>query len=138
MACDLQMTEGNMKWKCKTKIYKCPAHPNTYPHSDFLVGFAGSLGDIISVADYFCLPDVIKPPKVGKMAGVVLTKDKKIFLFDSYREWIEVSDPFAACGSGTYHAMGAMDNGATPRKAIKTASKFDPYTGMGIKVLSFS
>jgi ATP-dependent protease HslVU (ClpYQ) peptidase subunit len=138
MACDLQMTEGTKKWKCKTKIYKFKANPNTYPHSDFIVGFAGTAGSIVSVAEFFSLPDTTTPPKVKDLKGLVLTAEGHIFAFDQYTQWIRIDQKYAAIGSGGEYALGAVEMGASLREAIKVASKHDPNTGLGVKIIGFN
>lgn len=54
-------------------------------------------------------------------------------------EWsaqvLEVNDPFACIGTGAKYATGAMDMGATPERAVKTAIKFDPSCGGTVLVL---
>lgn len=138
MACDLQFTDGTTKWKGKTKIYKFKAHPLIYPVCDFIVGFAGTASDIISVAEFFSMPDVIKPPRIrGIFRGLVLTEEQDIFTFDHYAQWLAVNDKYAACGSGQTVALGAMAAGASPKEAIKHASKHDAFTGFGVKTLKF-
>jgi hypothetical protein len=135
MVGDLQMTEANMKWKCKTKIYKFPAHEATYP-TEFFGGFAGDLGVCLDVAAYLSMPDTFKPPRQA-INGLILTADKKIFSFNYARTWMELDVPYAAAGSGMYYAIAAMDAGASPIEAMKIVSKRDPYTGMGYKSLKF-
>ena len=103
MAGDLQFTNTNTgtKWKGKTKIYKFNAHPSTFADCDFIVGFAGTASDIITVAEFFSMPDAFKnPPKIRSISGLVLTADKDIFIFDDYTKWLVVNEPFAAIGSG--------------------------------------
>jgi ATP-dependent protease HslVU (ClpYQ) peptidase subunit len=137
MACDLQFTEGSSKWKGKTKVYKFKAHASTYIHSDFMIGFAGTAGAIVAVVEFFTNPETTKPPKVKDLKGLVLTADGDIFAFDEYDKWIAMDQPYASIGSGSALAMGAMSMGCTPKEAIKTATKYDAFTGMGVKVFKF-
>jgi ATP-dependent protease HslVU (ClpYQ) peptidase subunit len=134
MACDLQFTTGSDKWKGRTKIYKVKAHPSIYPR-DFLIGFAGTAGGIIAVMEYFNNPETTKPPKVRELRGLVLTEDKLIFTFDEYDKWLGVNQDYKAIGSGMAIATGAMASGSTPKEAVKIASQFDIFSGMGVKVL---
>jgi ATP-dependent protease HslVU (ClpYQ) peptidase subunit len=140
MACDLQMTQSNtIKWKCKTKIYKFKAHQEVYAPCDFMVGFAGSAGDIVGIADYFEDPDSWKkPPKLsGDMNGLVLTQEGNIYIFQNPGRWLLVDAPYAACGSGSVFALGAVNAGASVKEAVKIASKLDPWSGMGVKQMSW-
>lgn len=45
---------------------------------------------------------------------------------------VQVEDPFAAWGSGSSFALGALAQGATARKAVEVASMFDINSGRGI------
>lgn len=135
MACDLQMTQHNsVKWKAKTKIYKFKAHEKTYPHCDFVVGFAGSAGEIISAVEFFSNPESFKKiPYIKTLTGLVLTEVGYIFLMSSLDQWLLIDEPFAAIGTGTPFALGAMELGATPKEAVRAAMKRDPFTGLGVK-----
>ena len=138
MACDLQFTESNSKWKGLTKVYAFAAHPKTYSKCDFIMGFAGAASAIIAVAEFFSLPDVVKPPKIKGLTGLVLTQQGKIFAWDDYDKWLLVNQPYAAIGSGSPYAVGVMANGGTPKEAVKAAIKHDIYSGFGVKSLSFN
>ena len=136
ICCDLQVTnlQTNNKFKTKTKVFEFKPNELTYPHSGFYMGFAGSVNDMMAVADYFSNPESYdKLPKVSSLRGLILTFNKEIFLFEEYTKWILVNEPFAALGSGEGVALGAMSSGSTPTEAIKIASKIDCYTGMGTK-----
>jgi len=139
MAADLQMTQHNsIKWKCKTKMYKFSAHPDTYGECDFIMGFAGTANDMITAFEFFSNPDSFKKiPNLSGLTGLVLTAKGSIYIFDKLDKWLLVDAPYAAIGSGSMYALGAMSTGASPKEAVKAASKLDPYTGLGIKVVSF-
>jgi ATP-dependent protease HslVU (ClpYQ) peptidase subunit len=137
MACDLQFTEGTSKWKGKTKVYRFKANALTYPHCDFIMGFAGTASDIIAVAEFFSMPETTKPPKTKGLKGLVLTEQGDIFAWDDWDRWIAVDQPYAAIGSGQPVALGAMAAGLTPKEAVKAAMKHDAYTGFGVKVFHF-
>jgi ATP-dependent protease HslVU (ClpYQ) peptidase subunit len=137
MAGDLQYTEGgHKKFKGAGKIYKFDAN-EIYSDADFMVGFAGTASDIIAVVDFFSMPGIVKPPKVRNLTGLVLTAKKEIFLFDDYTKWLRIKDSYYSIGSGSSIALGAMSLGCTPKEAVKTASKYDVYTGMGYQVVRF-
>ena len=132
---DLQYTENTRKWKGRPKVFHFKANPNSYPHSDFYVGFAGRASDIIDVAEFFSRPDEIKPPRPSNnLRGAVLTAEGSIFTFEDYRKWIAIDSPYYAIGSGAEFALGALAMGASVKEAIKVASNNDSHTGMGYKI----
>ena len=139
IACDLQFTLNNtVITKGKTKIYKVKPH-ELHCNEEFLVGFAGIASDISDLMDYYTSPDLYKtPPKSRGLTGLALTKSGKIFVFDSPLSWVRIDAKFAAIGSGSQVAYGALHVGATPKEAVEAASKVDVYTGCGIKTLSFT
>lgn len=105
----------------------------------FIVGYSGDLSEVPDVLEY--LGDVtgkIKPPRGRSCEFVALTKDKKIFTFMTPNKWILVDEPNYAIGSGMHYALGALKTGATPKEAVIAASKLDPMTGLGVKVMEFT
>jgi ATP-dependent protease HslVU (ClpYQ) peptidase subunit len=131
---DLQYTNNNTggKWKGKTKVYPFN-NPDIYPEP-FIAGFSGSANDTITIVHYWTAPEKFtRPPAVKGCGGLVLTQSGDIFIFDNYTRWLKVEEPHAAIGSGQQIALGAMEAGATPKEAIKIASKKDSYTGFGVK-----
>jgi ATP-dependent protease HslVU (ClpYQ) peptidase subunit len=140
MAGDLQFTNvvTGYKFKGKTKVYKFQPHDLHYPNGEFIVGFAGTASDIVTVAEFFSNPEGFRtPPKVRGLTGLVLTSKKEIFYFDTFTNWIRVGDKYSAIGSGAQVALGVLASGGSPTEAIKIASKHDAYTGMGMKTESF-
>lgn len=141
IACDLQFTDVNtgQKWKGKGKVFYFEPSVLHYPHSSFYVGFAGTAKDMITVADYFSMPEEYEelPKLEGNLLGMVLTAKKEIFVFDDYRSWLPVDAKFHAIGSGAQTAVGALECGKTPKQAIQTAMKHDSYTGYGVKSFRF-
>jgi ATP-dependent protease HslVU (ClpYQ) peptidase subunit len=137
---DKQFTNLNTgnKWKGATKVYRFKAHPDTYAHCDFIIGFAGTAADMVTLANFFEYPDMhAKAPRVKGIMGLVLTEKKDIFMFDDYTKWLLMKEPFAAVGSGADYALGAMAAGKSPKEAVQIASKLDAFTGLGVKGYSF-
>lgn len=136
MACDLQFTvNGMMKSKGITKIYRIQPHELHF-HEPFIMGFCGAASEIIDVLDYYERPELYKHiPRTKNLTGLVLTHSGQIFQFDSPGKWLAVHGDFAAMGSGSPAAYGALHVGATPKQAVQAAMKVDPFTGMGTKVL---
>ena len=48
----------------------------------------------------------------------------------------EIAQPYTAIGSGMDHALGAMHEGASARRAVRAASDHDALTGKGIQVIT--
>ena len=102
------------------------------------MGYSGNVDDVVKVLEFLNAPGLVKKPKItGRSEFLAVTKDRKIFSFIDPTTWVSIEDPYYAIGSGAPYALGAMYNGASPKEAIKAASKFDPYTGNGIKFLEF-
>ena len=138
MAGDLQLTiSGTQISKCRTKIFKIDPNPDYFPEP-FLVGFAGDAGEIVDLLDFFEHPEVHqKPPRIRNTQGLVLTASNKIFQFTNPTNWIEINDKYAAIGTGSSYALGALSAGASPKDAVTAATKLDPFSGMGVKTLKF-
>ena len=72
------------------------------------------------------------------VAALVIDKESVIW-------YVTCDDEFTRCriltaepqalGSGTFHALTAMDMGATAKEAVKMAMKRDPYTGGEIRTI---
>jgi ATP-dependent protease HslVU (ClpYQ) peptidase subunit len=139
IACDQQFTHPNGIFKGKTKIYEFKAHPDTYPDADFMIGFCGTASDMAKAAAFFANPEGhSKVPRIRGLMGLVLTRQNKLFTFDSIDAWLSIDQPFYAIGSGGSFALGALSQGASPKEAVKVAMKHDPFTGVGVKTYSFS
>ncbi len=135
MACDLQATHGGtLKFKVKTKI-SAVDNPLFYP-KPFLIGYCGGLEKAQEIINYVqCAKEPMKVKNKG-CEFIILTEDKKIYTFVNPHNWIEINDPHYAIGSGMHYALGALKAGASPKDAVIAASKLDPSTGMGVKVIS--
>lgn len=136
IASDLQVTHpAGHKFKLDTKIISIH-QPAFYP-VPFHVGLCGNLekfGELINFLQY--PQDYKKPPKIKGMEALVLTEDKKLFTFYQPTNWVKVDQKYYAVGSGSSFAMAAMEAGKTPLQAVKIASKFDLYTGLGFKSIN--
>lgn len=139
MACDLCFTQSDtIQWKGKTKIYKFKANDQGYPHCDYMIGFAGTAADMMTASEFFNNPEDFKRvPVLRGLTGLVLTQKRDIYVFSQLDKWLLMDEPFAAIGSGSTFAFGAMATGATPKEAVKIASLRDPWTGLGIKSLKW-
>ena len=48
---------------------------------------------------------------------------------------VKINETYSAIGSGCEYALGAMANGASAKRAVEIACKFDPSTGKGVNVI---
>lgn len=125
-----------MKFKLKTKIVEFD-QPLIWPVK-FYVGLCGDVDTFSDTIDYLRNPVGRKPPRGTGGDFVILTEDRKIFTFKNPSKWLTINQNFCAVGSGMTYAMSAMECGKTPIEAVKVASKFDLYTGMGFKHIDIS
>jgi ATP-dependent protease HslVU (ClpYQ) peptidase subunit len=97
-----------------------------------LFGMAGRSADSETLSRW--LIEGGKKPKLGSLSALRLYPDGRL-------EWIsELCDPIqidapCAVGSGMDYALGAMDAGASPERAVRIAARRDPGTGGAITVL---
>lgn len=131
IACDLQVTSNNNKYKVTTKIYSFDPHPKTY-HVPYMVGFSGHVQKATAVIDWLANPEGA-PPKFKDGEFLALGSDGKIFVFQIPVNWVEIDQPYCAIGSGAEYARGALASGKTPLEAVKIASNHDINTGMGFQ-----
>jgi hypothetical protein len=132
IAGDRQVTHsGGLKFKVTTKVHEF-YQPLLWPKK-FYVGMCGNVDEFPDILQFLYDPAAMKKaPKGNGGECVVLTEDRKIFTFKSPSKWIHVEQPFYAVGTGMNYAMSAMECGKTAIEAVKVASKFDLYTGMGV------
>jgi len=91
--------------------------------------FSGSVSDIEKLIDMHS--GKIKPSDISANA-IVATKDgifARGYSRDDKRYMPYLIDYSWAIGSGTDHALTALDMGATPRQAVEMAMKRDTCTG---------
>lgn len=138
IACDRQATHSSgFKFKVKTKLFEIE-NPYIYP-TKFIVGYAGDLDAVPDFLSFLMdVTGVTKVPRVKTVEFVALTEDKKIYTFVNPTKWILVDEPYYAIGSGMQYALGALGTGHTPEEAVKAASKMDPHSGLGVKVMEFT
>lgn len=103
---------------------------------------AGYLDQVLEVAAWInggCKED--KKPKFpedlneGSSLLLVDPKGRAYYLTWPYLRRLQINEKFAAIGSGSHFAMGAMAAGADARQAVAIAARFDPNTGGGVNVL---
>jgi ATP-dependent protease HslVU (ClpYQ) peptidase subunit len=138
MVGDRQFTHSSgMKMTGKTKIYEIPEFTanSIFESKRVFIGFAGDTGSFGNILNWLYDPTG-RVPKLGNVDLVMLNHRHEIYTAISLTNWLQMSQPFYAIGSGSEYAMGAMEAGKTPQEAIKVASKFDSSTGKGFTVLT--
>lgn len=55
-----------------------------------------------------------------------------------YLREVRIREPFAALGSGSEYALGALAMGADARAAVEVAAQFDPHTGGGVDAVDIA
>lgn len=140
MSGDLCYSNTTVKFKGGPKLAKCKPHELHWPHSEFIIGFAGVAGEMVELMDFYQHPENYggKLPRIRDIRGLVLTADGQIFFFDTPRTWMKVDMPYYSIGSGAPMALGALSVGATSREAVLAAGKTDPFTGFGAKTFKFT
>jgi ATP-dependent protease HslVU (ClpYQ) peptidase subunit len=80
--------------------------------------------------------DITKYPesqrKEEDYATLIVFTNGRIFMYERTTEPLEVLDKMFAQGCGRDFALGAMEAGCDAVKAVKIASKFSVYCGMGV------
>lgn len=103
-----------------------------------LVG-AGNYDDVIEVVKW--MNEGSKEDKKPNLDGketefLLLRRDGKAFwLTVPFLRPVEVLDEFIAIGSGAQFALGAMAAGASAKRAVEIACRFDQQTGKGVNVI---
>lgn len=100
-----------------------------------LLGCAGDSCEIASFRRW--LADGGKHPRLKAFAALCLRPDGSLDYYAEGPEPSKMGLP-AAIGTGEQIAIGAMEAGASPGRAVRIASKRDPHTGGEITVLSLS
>jgi hypothetical protein len=137
IAGDKQFTyNGTTKMLGKTKIFEVPADTakGVFGCKKVLVGFCGDAVPMNRAVRWLWEP-TSRSPKLKNIEVLVLTDRKEIFHGNDFRSLLKIEDPYAAIGTGMQYALGAMRSGKTPLEAVKIASAYDIYTGMGFNEL---
>ena len=95
------------------------------------IGFCGGAGVLGELATWFIAPSG-RGPNIRNGEMLMLCSDG-IYHANSVATWNEVRESYFSIGSGMQYALAAMEAGKTPSQAIKIATKYDIYTGLGVK-----
>lgn len=124
MAADSRRTRGGFAYTSSPKVRKINGD---------LVGAAGDVSDIEKFSDWYKTKEN-KLPKLRDMNALVLTKEGVLYEVYENGVFIEVIEPFYAIGSGFELAMAAMEAGASTKKAVEIACKYDKNSGLPVQV----
>ena len=97
-----------------------------------LLGCAGDSGEIIAFRKW--LVEGGKHPRLKELSALLLRTDGVLLYYCEFEEPSVMSIP-AAIGSGRAIAIGAMEAGASPERAVEIAAKRDTGTGGMITAL---
>ena len=128
IACDNQALENDIAIKCSVKAVQNDTH---------VFCLAGTLTTGLNYLAWLqdAGPDSDVPPPKQKGTDVVQFCKKTGKVGQWYGNiYLPIEDRIAAWGSGAHLALGAMAAGASAEEAIKIASKWDPYSGLGVQV----
>jgi 20S proteasome alpha/beta subunit len=93
-----------------------------------LIGACGNVDECQAVAAWLVGGCEGKPPAMSNSTVLVLRTDGTIWIAErAYRPY-RLCERFAAIGSGSAVAIGAMEAGATALQAVKIAAKHDGGT----------
>lgn len=103
-----------------------------------ILGAAGDFAAGMRFLEWYKAGSKGRKPKVGKDFRMLKLTKEGLFLIDHDLVWVKIDAPYYAIGSGAPFAIGAMEMGAAPAKAIEIAMKHDNATGGSITTLELS
>lgn len=93
-----------------------------------LIGACGNVDECQGIAAWLVGGSEGKPPSMSNSTVLMLRADGTIWLAEQAFRPYRVHSKFAAIGSGSAVAMGAMEAGASALQAVKIAAKHDGGT----------
>jgi ATP-dependent protease HslVU (ClpYQ) peptidase subunit len=101
-----------------------------------VLGLAGNLADLEQMVDWFNGGEQGRKPKIDSQSDAIrLMPDGRLLHYTNALLPSPIDPPFAI-GSGADFAIGAMDEGAPPKRAVERAIVRDPFSGGKITVLA--
>lgn len=98
----------------------------------YLAG-AGAMDQLVEVAAYLqAVADKPDLPESQESEFIVVRGSEAFWLTWPHLREVRIRESFAALGSGSEFALGALAMGANAKTAVQVAAKFDPYTGGGV------
>jgi ATP-dependent protease HslVU (ClpYQ) peptidase subunit len=132
---------ASMKHKLMAADSKCGGEPGIpfrtqkiFRVEEKLIGFAGAAMHAIKFIEWL---------RHGTPMSLVYDKDECTFdalvmdggfllYYDNELVPLIVNEPYYAIGSGAAYAIGAMDAGASPKRAVELAAKRDDNSGLPV------
>lgn len=93
-----------------------------------LVGACGNVDECQAIAAWLAGGQEGKAPSMSNSTAIMLRPDGSIWLAEQAYRPYRIYSKFAAIGSGSAVAMGAMEAGASALQACKIAAKHDGGT----------
>lgn len=105
-----------------------------------VIGGAGLYDDIVEVVHW--LASGAREDEKPRLAPREESSDLLLIDPEGRPHWltwphlrrVPIVEPYEAIGSGSEYALGAMAMGASAKRAVQIASRFDPSTGRGVTV----
>lgn len=134
MAADRQSTNGTVR-SCMSKLF-----PHRINGVLYGIGFTGEFDRGFELIDWFregavmsAFPNRIDEMKVRLIVGCA----KSVYSYECRPYPLYEQEPYAAFGSGREVAYGALDMGASARRAVEICCNRDTSCGMGIDEVVF-
>lgn len=103
---------------------------------DALIGTSGDYAAGVRFHDWMRAGCPKRLPRLARdFRALKLTKEGIFYIDSTDATWMPQGTEFYAIGSGAHYALGAMEMGADPKRAVEVAKEYDPYTGGKVMVL---
>jgi len=110
-----------------------------FPIPGGYVAGAGTMDQLVEVAAWLQEGgDKPRLPDDPESEFIVVRGSEAFWLSWPYLREVRIREPFAALGSGSEYALGALAMGADARTAVAVAAQFDPHTGGGVDAVDIS
>lgn len=107
---------------------------------DLLVGLCGDGGFAEAVLEWLrggAHPGEYPERDKTYTVALIVARGRKVWRLDSKLRWQRSYGRIHATGAGAEMALGAMEVGATARRAIRVVMKHSDYAGIGIDAVAF-
>jgi len=113
------------------------SHPKLFQIGDSVFGIAGMMTRVLKVIDWLSMgcPESNKPDVNDDGFTLLQVCSEGIFYWDGNLRPVQMRGPYAAIGSGSQYAMGAMHAGKNPRRAVEICCELDESTAPPIVVM---
>lgn len=111
----------------------------------FLVAFAGNGSFALAVLAWMRgqreRPDPLafmKPDELGQQCALVIDEKRRVWQLGNELWYSRMHEGVYAFGGGQEFAWGALEAGASARRAVEIAIKRSDYAGLGVDVVRFA